>query len=169
MARLDLPPGSPAAEQVNAAYEQAKELMANLRTLIHGIQPEILTALGLPAALEELADRAPLPVTVDARLDERLPGRIESTAYFAAAEALTNIAKHSGASQAHISARRTDDRLILEVSDDGRGGADPARGSGLTGLADRVAVVGGRMLLSSPLGGPTLLRVELPCHQTPSG
>lgn len=168
MARLDLPPVSPAAEQVNAAYEQAKELMAELRALIHGIQPEILTELGLPAALEELADRAPLPVTVDARLTDRLPGRVESIAYFAAAEALTNVAKHSAATHAHISAHRTGDVLVLEISDDGRGGADPGRGSGLTGLADRAAVIGGRMLLSSPPGGPTLIRVELPCHQAPS-
>ena len=163
MAQLDLPPGSPAADAVTAAREQAKQLMAELRELIHGIQPQILTDLGLPAALGELADSSPVPVTVDADLDGRLPCRVENTAYFVAAEALTNIAKHSGATSATITARRHDGMLVVEISDNGHGGADPARGTGLTGLADRVAVVGGRMLLSSPPDGPTLLHAELPC------
>jgi signal transduction histidine kinase len=171
LARLDLPPGSPAAGTVAAAHEQAKQLMAELRELIHGIQPQVLTDLGLPAALGELADQSPVPVAVDAHLPGRLPSQIENTAYFAAAEALTNIAKHSGATSASVTARQHDTVLTIEISDNGHGGADPQRGSGLTGLADRVAVTGGRMLLSSPPGGPTLLRVELPCtqHQPPSG
>jgi signal transduction histidine kinase len=169
LARLDLPQGSPAAGTIVAAHEQAKQLMAELRELIHGIQPQILTDLGLPAALTELADSAPIPVTVDAHLEGRLPGQVENTAYFAVAEALTNIAKHSGATSASVTAGRDDGVLTVEVSDDGHGGADPSRGSGLTGLADRVAVAGGRMLLSSPPGGPTVLRVEVPCPQsTPS-
>ncbi len=163
MAQLDLPPGTPAAGAVAAAHEQAKQLMAELRALIHGIQPQVLTDLGLPAALGELADSSPVPVTVDAPLPGRLPGRVENTAYFVAAEALTNIAKHSGATTAAVSARRDDNVLTIEITDNGHGGADPARGTGLTGLADRVAVAGGRMLLSSPPGGPTLLRAELPC------
>ena len=150
---------------MTAAHEQAKQLMAELRDLIHGIQPQVLTDLGLPAALGELADQAPIPVTVDAALAGRLPGQAENTAYFAAAEALTNVAKHSGAASATVTARPATDVLVLEVRDNGRGGADPGRGSGLTGLADRVAVAGGRMLLSSPPGGPTVLRVEIPCHQ----
>jgi signal transduction histidine kinase len=162
LARLDLPPGS-AAEAVTTAHEQAKQLMADLRDLIHGIQPQVLSDLGLPAALSELADQAPVPVTVDATLTGRLPGQAEDTAYFAAAEALTNVAKHSGAASASVTAWASDGMLVLEVRDDGRGGADPGRGSGLTGLADRVAVAGGRMLLSSPPGGPTVLRVEVPC------
>lgn len=171
LARLDLPPGSPAASSVAAAHEQAKQLMAELRELIRGIQPQVLTDLGLPAAFGELADSSPIPVTVDAHLDGRLPGQVENTAYFAVAETLTNIAKHSGATSASVTARRHGGVLTIEVSDDGRGGADPARGSGLTGLADRVAVAGGRMLLSSPPGGPTVLRVEVPCPQNrlPSG
>jgi signal transduction histidine kinase len=163
LARLDLPPRSTAAQGVIAAHEQAKQLMADLRDLIHGIQPQILTDLGLPAALSELADQASIPVTVYSALTGRLPGQAENTAYFAAAEALTNVAKHSGAASASVTARSGDGFLVLEVRDDGRGGADPARGSGLTGLADRVAVAGGRMLLSSPPGGPTVLRVEVPC------
>ncbi|MFB9835094.1 sensor histidine kinase, partial [Actinoallomurus acaciae] len=102
-------------------------------------------------------------------LPGRPPGRIENTAYFVVAEALTNIAKHSGATGASVTVRRHDDVLTIEIRDDGHGGADPRRGTGLTGLADRVAVAGGRMLLSSPDGGPTLLRVELPCdpHESP--
>ena len=163
LARLDLPPRSAAAQGVAAAHEQAKQLMADLRDLIHGIQPQILTDLGLPAALGELADQAPLPVTVHSALTGRLPGQAENTAYFAAAEALTNVTKHSGAATASLTARADNGILVLEVRDDGSGGADPARGSGLTGLADRVAVAGGRTLLSSPPGGPTILRVEIPC------
>jgi signal transduction histidine kinase len=171
LARLDLPPDSPAAQTVAAAHEQAKQLMAELRELIHGIQPQILTDLGLPAALDELADQSPIPVTVDAHLAGRLPSQTENTAYFVAAEALTNIAKHSGATSANVTARQHDNLVTIEISDNGHGGADPHRGTGLTGLADRVAVTGGRMLLSSPDGGPTLLRLELPCthHQPPSG
>ncbi len=168
MAQLDLPPGTPAAGAVAAAHEQARQLMAELRELIHGIQPQVLTDLGLPAALGELADSSPVPVTVDAPLPGRLPGRVENTAYFVAAEALTNIAKHSGATTAAVSARRDDNVLAIEITDDGHGGADPARGTGLTGLADRVAVAGGKVLLSSPPGGPTLLRAELPCDMSQS-
>ncbi|GIF46369.1 histidine kinase [Asanoa ferruginea] len=160
LARIDLPPDSPAAASLTAAHEQAKQLMGDLRGLIHGIQPQILTDLGLAAALDELADHAPIPVTVQTRLHDR---QHEGTAYFAAAEALTNVAKHSGATRATVTAHQQGALLTIEISDNGRGGADPGRGTGLTGLADRVAVTGGRMLLSSPPGGPTLLRVELPC------
>jgi signal transduction histidine kinase len=164
LARLDLPPGSPAAQPVAAAHEQAKLLMAELRELIHGIQPQVLTDLGLPAAIGELADTAPVPVEVDAGgLAGRLPEPVENTAYFVVAEALTNIAKHSGATSARVTARQRDGVLAVEITDNGRGGASPAGGTGLTGLADRVAVAGGRMLLSSPDGGPTVLRAELPC------
>ena len=166
LARLDLPAHSPAAAAVAAAHEQAKQLMAELRELIHGIQPQVLTDLGLPAAIGELADQSPIPVAVATGLDGRLPGQVENTAYFVVAEALTNIAKHSGASGASVTARTRAGVLTVEVSDNGRGGADASRGTGLTGLADRTAVAGGRMLLSSPAGGPTILRVELPC--TPS-
>jgi signal transduction histidine kinase len=163
MAQLDLPPGSPAAGAVATAHKQAKQLMAELRELIHGIQPQVLSDLGLPAALAELADTCPVPVTVDTPLAGRLPSQVENTTYFVAAEALTNIAKHSGATSATVTARRHGNALVVEISDNGCGSADPVRGTGLTGLADRVAVAGGRMLLSSPPGGPTLLRAELPC------
>jgi signal transduction histidine kinase len=166
LARLDLPAHSSAAAAVAGAHEQAKQLMAELRELIHGIQPQVLTDLGLPAAIGELADQSPIPVTVATDLAGRLPGQVETTAYFVVAEALTNIAKHSGASSVSVTASMRGGVLTVEVSDNGRGGADPGRGTGLTGLADRTAVAAGRMLLSSPAGGPTILRVELPC--TPS-
>ncbi|GAA3382013.1 sensor histidine kinase [Cryptosporangium minutisporangium] len=162
MARVHLADDAEAGVAVADAHEQAKRLMAELRELVHGIHPQLLTELGLPDALRELADRAPIPVTVRAPLTVRPAPPVESTAYFVAAEALTNVAKHSGATTATVIAERRADTLVLEVRDDGHGGADPGQGTGLTGLADRVAVVGGRILLSSPDGGPTRLRVELP-------
>ncbi|XVV15491.1 sensor histidine kinase [Actinoplanes sp. CA-131856] len=164
LARVDLPDDSPAGQAVAGAHEQAKLLMAELRELIHGIRPQTLTELGLPGALRELADQAPIPVRVRADVPARPPPGVESVAYFVAAEALTNVFKHSRATTATVTAVAEDGVLIVEVLDDGQGGADPARGTGLTGLADRVAVADGRMLLSSPLGGPTLIRVEIPCR-----
>ncbi|GHJ48172.1 histidine kinase [Catellatospora sp. TT07R-123] len=165
LARLDTAADSPAAAPLARAHEQAKELMTVLRDLIHGIAPQTLRDLGLPAALRELADRSPIPVTVTVaeRATGRLPELVENTAYFAVSEALANTAKHAGATRAEVSADRDGDLLVLQVRDDGRGGADPARGTGLSGLADRVATVRGRLLLASPVGGPTLVRVELPC------
>jgi signal transduction histidine kinase len=166
LARVDLPGDSPAGQAVAGAHEQAKLLMAELRALIHGIRPQTLTEVGLPGALRELADQAAIPVTVKADLPARPPPGVESVAYFVAAEALTNVFKHSGAATAAVTVAARDDILVVEVLDDGRGGADPALGTGLTGLADRVAVADGRMLLSSPPGGPTLIRVEIPCRPT---
>lgn len=162
MARLDVPEDSPAAGPLVQAHAQAKELMVVLRDLVHGIRPQTLTDLGLPAALWDLAANSPVPVSVSAAdVLDRLPERIETTAYFVAAEALTNVAKHAVATSASIRLTRSGDGIVLEIQDDGRGGADPARGTGLTGLADRVAAAGGRLFLASPAGGPTLLRVEL--------
>src|SRR5690606_18490633 len=153
LARLDLPADSPAAQSVAEAQEQAKRAIAELRELIRGIHPQVLTDRGLAAALPELADRSPVPVEVAAVPDERFPDHIEGTAYFVVSEALANVAKHSGATRAEVAARREGGALVVDVTDDGRGGADPADGTGLTGLADRVAVMDGRMLLSSPPGG----------------
>lgn len=166
LAQLDLPPDSPAARHVAAAYEQAERAHAELRELVRGVHPQLLTDRGLPAAVAELAGRSPVPVTVDLALPGRLPESVEVTAYFVTAEVLANLARHSGATTASIRGWLELDRLVLELRDNGRGGADPARGTGLTGLADRVAVAGGRMLLSSPAGGPTLIRVEIPCQHT---
>jgi signal transduction histidine kinase len=177
MARLDVPEDSPAAAPLTAAHQQAKELMVVLREVIAGIRPQTLVDLGLTGALRELAARAPLPVTVNAPPDlaaapgapapvaMRLPEPVETTAYFVASEALGNVARHSGATRAEVTLSRTGRTLVMEVRDDGQGGADPGTGTGLTGLADRVAAVNGRLLLSSPPGGPTLVRVELPCDQ----
>ncbi|PSK89134.1 signal transduction histidine kinase [Murinocardiopsis flavida] len=167
LARLDIPAGSPAADSVADAHDQAKQLMAELRELIRGIHPQILTDRGLPAALGQLADRAAIPVEVRTHIPRRLPGHIEGTAYFVVSEALTNVAKHSGAAAAEVAAHLVADVLVVEVRDDGSGGADPDGGTGLTGLSDRVSVMDGTMVMSSPPGGPTLLRVELPCPQNP--
>jgi signal transduction histidine kinase len=170
LARLDLAPGSAAAARVDTAHEQAKQALAELRELLRGVHPQVLTDRGLPAAVADAAGRSPVTVATDVVLPRRLPAGIEVAAYFAVCEALANIAKHSRAARASVRGRLVDGVLVLEVRDDGVGGADPARGSGLTGLADRVAVVDGRLLLSSPAGGPTLVRVEIPCSQTvPSG
>ena len=162
LARLELPPGSPAAESVTAAHELAKQAMTELRELINGVHPKILTDRGLAAAVEDVAAGAPLPVDVHL-LVPRLPAPVEVTAYFVVVEALANVAKQSGANRASVTAQVSGDRLLLDVKDDGRGGADPSRGSGLTGLADRVDAVDGTVALSSPRGGPTLLHVEIPC------
>ncbi|WIM92598.1 histidine kinase [Actinoplanes oblitus] len=162
MARLDLPAGSPAAAAMAAAHEQAKTLMAELRDLIRGISPRTLRELGLRAAVEELAAASCLEVRVDVD-GSRFPDEVESVAYAAVAEALSNAVKHAAAGEVNVSVRRVGGRLLVEVRDGGAGGADPRRGSGLTGLADRAAAAGGRLLMSSPAGGPTVLRVELPC------
>jgi signal transduction histidine kinase len=170
LARLDLAPDSVAAARVDAAHEQARQALTELRELIRGVHPQVLTDRGLPAAIADAAGRSPVKVGVDVALARRLPAGVEVAAYFAVCEALANVAKHSRASRASVRGRLVDDVLVLEVTDDGVGGADPAAGTGLAGLADRVAVVDGRLLLSSPAGGPTLVRVEIPCGQTvPSG
>ncbi|GAA0631407.1 sensor histidine kinase [Kutzneria viridogrisea] len=163
LAKLDLPEDSPARQNVADAHDQAKQVMAELRELVRGLNPRVLADRGLGAALAELGDRSAIPAQVRTDLPEWLPPHVESTAYFVAAEALTNVAKHSGATAVTVSAWTGAGLLVIEVGDNGRGGADPANGSGLTGLADRAATLDGRMLLSSPVGGPTLLRVELPC------
>jgi len=166
LAKLEVPDDSPAARYLTEAQEQAERANDELRELIRGVHPQVLTDRGLPASLTDLADRSPVPVVVDVALPRRLPQPVEVTAHFVASEALTNIAKHSQATKAVVYAREHVDRLVLEIRDDGVGGADIARGTGLAGLADRTAVAGGRLLLSSPPGGPTLIHVELPCAQT---
>ncbi|GAA3143940.1 sensor histidine kinase [Nonomuraea roseoviolacea] len=163
MARLDLPDDSPAARAVERAHGEAKQALAELRALVRGVHSQVLTDRGLPAAVRDVAGRSPVPVAVDLALDERLPAAVEVTAYYVVTEALANVARHSGASAARVTGGAADGALVLEIHDDGRGGADPARGTGLTGLADRLAVVGGRLSLSSPAGGPTRMRVEIPC------
>ncbi|MEU5908194.1 histidine kinase [Micromonospora sp. NPDC047467] len=162
LARLDVPEDSPAARPLAVAHDQARGLMVMLRQLVHGIRPQSLADLGLAGAVRELADAAPVAVTVSADLDGELPEIVETTAFFVVSEALGNLARHAGATRAEVRLSRVGGDLVVEVSDDGRGGADPSRGTGLTGLADRVAAADGRLLLASPPGGPTLVRVELP-------
>ncbi|MFI8289754.1 sensor histidine kinase [Streptomyces sp. NPDC085614] len=163
LARLDAPPG-PLADQLGQAHAEAGLVLTELRELIHGIHPQVLADYGLGAALTDAADRSAVPVTTDIPPGlPRLPTAVESAGYFAVCEALANIGKHSGATRAGLSVRYAAERLRIEVTDDGAGGADPARGSGLTGLADRLAVLDGTLTIISPAGGPTLLRVEIPC------
>ncbi|MET9343710.1 histidine kinase [Nonomuraea sp. NPDC003804] len=163
LARLDLPPDSPAARQLVQAHEEAKQALVELRELIRGVHPQVLTDRGLGAAVRDAAGRSPIPVDVDVRLPRRLPDAVETTAYYVVAESLANVAKHSRARRARIRARLAGDVLVVEVWDDGVGGADPAGGTGMVGLADRVAAVGGRLSLSSPARGPTTMSVEIPC------
>ncbi|RDI19231.1 sensor histidine kinase [Lentzea flaviverrucosa] len=163
IAKLELPPDSPAAESVAGAHAQAKQLLVELREFVHGIHPQALSDLGLPAALQELADRSPIPVTVRCHVPARPSGTVESAAYFVVTEALSNAAKHSGATRIEVAASLRHNVLTVEVTDDGRGGADTGHGSGLTGLADRCAALGGTLSLSSPENGPTTVRAEFPC------
>jgi len=159
--KLDTDPEA-ARELVEQAHSEATTAIAELRELVAGIAPAVLTDRGLDAALSSLVATCRIPVEVDILLPERLPTAVEVAAYFVVAESLVNVQKHSEATRATVHARVQGDRLILEVSDDGRGGADPA-GGGLTGLRDRVAALDGTLTVSSPTGGPTLVRAEIPC------
>jgi signal transduction histidine kinase len=159
--------GSSGAELDATLADAANELalaIEELRDLARGIHPAILTDAGLTAALESLAARSPVPVHLDIAFDaeRRFPAAVEAAAYFAASEALANAAKHAAATSIRLAARAGDGRLRVEVADDGRGGADASRGSGLRGLADRIAALGGRFSVTSPAAGGTLLVVELP-------
>jgi signal transduction histidine kinase len=131
---------------------------------VRTIYPPVLTERGLDGAVAALVARCPVPCTVTTDGLRRAPAAVESAAYFVIAEALTNIAKHSGAQRAEVRlSTRGDQTLVVEVFDDGHGGADEAAGSGLLGIRRRVAALGGHTELVSPDGGPTLLRAELPC------
>lgn len=163
LARMDVPAGSEAAVRLAQAQEQARQALVELRELVRGVYPQLLVERGLAVALTDLASRSPLDVDTRIDVEDRYPEPLEIALYFAVAEALTNVAKHSGADGATVSLSRHGDRLIAEVTDDGAGGADPQAGTGMLGLADRLAVVDGRMYVSSPIGGPTVVRFEVPC------
>jgi signal transduction histidine kinase len=150
-----------ARDLVEDALEHAQAAIDDLRDLATGIHPAVLTDRGLSAALETLANRSPVPVDLDAELDERLPMPVETTAYFVVAEALTNVGKYSGASHAEVAVRLADEQLEVEVRDDGIGGADPAAGSGLRGLADRVSAMRGRLQVCSPPGRGTRVHASI--------
>jgi signal transduction histidine kinase len=152
-----------ARELLDDAIEELTQATAELRELARGIHPAILTDRGLDAAVGALATRASVPVEVRTVPAERLAPPVESTAYFVVAEALTNIARYAQASHAEVAIDRDDGKLVVEVRDDGVGGADPGRGSGLRGLADRVAAVDGRLTVTSAPGSGTVVHAEIPC------
>jgi signal transduction histidine kinase len=150
------------AALLRRAREDAGAAIAELRDLARGIAPPILADRGLAAAIEALGRRSPMPVTVDADPDERPLPVVETAAYFVAAEALTNVAKHGGGATARVIVCRAGDQLVVEVADEGPGGADPG-GGGLTGLRHRVEALDGTLTVTSPPGGGTTVRAELPC------
>jgi signal transduction histidine kinase len=153
-----------ARQLVSEARASARTALSELRHLVRGIHPPVLTERGLGGAVEALALASAVPVEVDVRLDGRLPAPLESALYFVIAEALANVARHSGAAWAFVRVWHEDARLRLMIQDDGHGGADPVRGSGLRGIERRMAAFDGRLTLSSPPGGPTELFAELPCR-----
>jgi PAS domain S-box-containing protein len=150
------------ARTLEQAIEELDEGVDELRSLARGLHPSILTDEGLVAALGALASRSPVAVRLRADSIVALPSAVESAAYFVVAEALTNVVKHARASQAQVTVQRRGGGLVVEISDDGSGGATVGAGSGLRGLSDRVAALGGRLELYSPVPGGTLLRVEFP-------
>ena len=151
-----------ANELLDAAQQELTLALAELRELARGIHPAVLSDRGLGAALEALAGRAPIEVDLAELPGDRLPEAIEAAAYFVVAEALTNVVKYAHASQATVRVARLNGHAVVEIADDGIGGADPDRGSGLRGLADRVSALDGRMSLDSPAGAGTRLRAEIP-------
>ncbi len=147
--------------EARAASSQA---LAEIRGLVRGIHPPVLADRGLVGAVQALALASPLPVHIEADVAGRLPAPVESASYFAVAEILTNVIKHSGATQAWVGLRHADGLLQMVVRDDGRGGAEPGAGSGLRGIERRLAAFDGRLMVTSPHGGPTIVTMELPCE-----
>jgi signal transduction histidine kinase len=156
-------PGAPPelAQLVREALEHTSAAIEELRELAHGIHPALLTTRGLATAVEALADRAPVPVRVDIP-EQRYPASVESAAYFVAAEALTNVAKYAQATSAHIAASRHGDSLVVEVEDDGVGGATLSTGGGLAGLRDRIAAFQGKLVVDSRPAHGTRIRAKIP-------
>jgi signal transduction histidine kinase len=165
MARAQAGTAEEAKQAIAEAHEQTKAALAELRDLIRGLHPAVLEDRGLDAALSGIAARMPIPVRLTVDLPRRPAPVIEAVAYFVVSEGLANIAKHSQATEAAVFVQRAGDRLHVIVTDDGAGGADPARGTGLAGLARRAASVDGTFEIDSPPGGPTLLTVDLPCNR----
>lgn len=155
-----------ANEILSGAGEELTQALAELRELARGIHPAVLTDRGLVAALEALASRAPVPVELDAELEERLPAPVEAAAYYVVAEALTNVAKYAEASAVEVRAERQNGRVLVEVADDGVGGADPLLGTGLRGLADRVEALNGTLEVESTTGAGTTVRAVIPLGPT---
>jgi signal transduction histidine kinase len=151
------------ADDVEALQTELRAALKELRELARGLHPQILTEEGLGAAVESLADRSAVPVRVTIDHEERLPAPVEATAYFVVAEALTNVSKYAGASSAAVAIARSNGSLLVDVTDDGAGGATIGGGSGLLGLEDRVAALGGTITIVSPVGEGTRLHAEIPC------
>lgn len=165
LARATLADTDPRAlRALTEAHDEAKLALTELRDLVRGLHPAVLDDRGLDAALSGVAARSPVPVRLCVAVADRPSRTVEAVAYFVVAEALANVAKHSGARSVAVDVSTADGVLSVVVTDDGRGGADPARGTGLRGLAQRVGSVDGTLIVSSPLGGPTVIRVVLPCE-----
>lgn len=162
----DLPPEAKAV--IDEAHREAKEAIEELNNLVRGLHPAVLEDRGLDAALSGIAARAPLPVELSVDIGTRPGPTVEAVAYFVVSEALANVAKHARARHCSVRVSRVGGRpadlLRVTVTDDGAGGADPARGTGLVGLRKRVGSVDGTIMINSPLGGPTVVTVELPCR-----
>ncbi|MDT0309159.1 sensor domain-containing protein [Streptomyces sp. DSM 44917] len=158
-----------AARMVEEAHGEVKLALQELRDLARGIHPAVLTDRGLGPALSAVAARCAVPVRVSVELSGRPAEAIEGIAYFTASELLQNVSKHAAARQAEVEVWRAGDRLMLQVTDDGRGGADATAGSGLAGLAERLAAVDGQLAVQSPPGGPTTVTAELPWRERRPG
>ncbi|MFG1885241.1 sensor histidine kinase [Micromonospora sp. NPDC049102] len=152
-----------ADEIIGQAQDAAEQALGELRTVVRGILPPVLDDRGLAGALAGLAGSCAVPCRLAVDVAVRCAASVEATAYFVVAEALTNVVRHSGASQVDVAVRREQGLLLVTIEDDGRGDADEAHGSGLTGIRRRVEAYDGRMTLTSPSGGPTRMHVELPC------
>jgi signal transduction histidine kinase len=165
LGRLESRLGADAPERADlerARGEIARSL-GELREVAHGLHPAVVSAHGLDVALEQLVAVAPVPVALNVRVDRRLPEALEVAAYYLVSESLANIGKHARAGSVRVDVLRQDDLVLIEVSDDGVGGADTESGSGLRGLADRVEALGGRLRVWSPPGGGTRVSAEVPC------
>jgi signal transduction histidine kinase len=160
-ARLEGDPD--AGARLDQARREIATSLEELRDVARGIHPAVVSGHGLEIALEQLAARASVPVRLRVTTGGRLPERVEVAAFYLVSESLTNVAKHSGATSASVDVGRVDGEVFVEVVDDGVGGADTERGSGLRGLADRVEALEGRLRVWSPRGGGTKLRAEIPC------
>jgi signal transduction histidine kinase len=157
---------TPTLELLDTTRAKLTDALASLRALARGIHPALLTDRGLAPALEALAQRAPLPVELKVDLPERPPETLESATYFLVSEVLTNVAKHADANGVRVLVTEADGLLAVEIQDDGIGGADPSRGSGLRGLSDRIAALDGQLRIESPPGEGTRISVTIPFEQT---
>ena len=152
-----------AGRLLDRSRQELDEALKEIRELARGLHPTLLSDRGLGPAVEALAHRAPLPVEVGGLPAERLPEQVELAAYFVVSEALTNVAKHASATHASVTVTNGNGRLAVEISDDGVGGADIALGTGMRGLADRLAAIEGRLDVDSKPGRGTTLRASIPC------